>query len=115
VGPPFFEIALTCTATGGGISSNRMMAGFFNLGGAEEVSAISGVEIAKGEASLPVILGGKDGAIFWCDAGAAASLVKLFGSDGSSPSDDPGRTLILLISVVFLPPVLFLNFLLNPF
>jgi hypothetical protein len=61
---------LTFTATGGG-----MTAGFFNLGGAEEVSPISGVEIAKGEASFSVILGGKDGAIVWCDAGASGSLV----------------------------------------
>ncbi len=47
------------------------------------MSTISGVEIAKGEASLLIILGSKDGVIFWCDAGAARSLLKLFLLDDS--------------------------------
>jgi hypothetical protein len=54
----------------------------FQLWGAEEDSE-SGAKIAKGEASLLIILGSKDGVIFWCDAGAARSLVKLFLLDDS--------------------------------
>jgi hypothetical protein len=53
-----------------------LLAGLFTLGGAEELPA-TGVKIAKGEASLSVILGCKSGAICWCDEGAA-NLVKLF-------------------------------------
>jgi hypothetical protein len=61
----FSESVLTCTATGGGmLSSNGMMAGFSNLGVAEEALETR-VEIAKLEASLLVILGCKDGAIFY--------------------------------------------------